>query len=102
MTHIENAMAIDAARHDEQIKTLFRRIDEIQHDVKDVQKLVANVERMATNMETITEKMSEIKKDVADMKKEPGDNWKKLTWGILMIVVGAVVGIALTQINLII
>lgn len=122
----EHKLAVEMARQDEQVKTLFRRIDEIQNDVRDVQKLATSVEKLATSIDTMTKGMEkmEIKvdtmyeqmhtpndkilennllsvtKDINEVKKEPGEKWKKLTWDILKIVVGAVIGAALLKIGL--
>ena len=88
-------------------KSNQHRIDEMGERIKDVEKrqddldaLTTSVAVMATKQETMEGDVKEIKQDVKAIAAVPAKRWESVVEKALMLLVGALITYALTQIGL--
>lgn len=91
MESIEMGEAI--ARHGEQIKTLFGRMDNLEKLTDSVNKLAISLERLTAKQEATEKKVAGIADDVDEIKDKPAKRWELVVGAIISALVGA--GIAL-------
>ena len=92
---MENDIKIAVARHDEQIKTLFRRLDAQDRLVENVNQLSISVEKLAINQETLTHSQNKIKEDVEEIKTQPVKDYRDLKKTIITAIITGLISIAL-------
>lgn len=92
---MENDIKIAVARHDEQIKTLFRRLDAQDRLVENVNQLAISVEKLAINQESLTHSQNKIKEDVEEIKTQPAKDYRDLKKTIITAIITGLISIAL-------
>ena len=92
---MENDIKIAVARHDEQIKTLFRRLDAQDRLVENVNQLAISVEKLAINQETLTHSQNKIKEDVEEIKTQPVKDYRDLKKTIITAIITGLISITL-------
>lgn len=92
---VDNDVTVTVARHDEQIKTLFRRLDAQDRLVENVNQLAISVEKLAINQKTLTDNQNKIKKDVEEMKEQPAKDYRDLKRTIVTAILTGLISIAL-------
>lgn len=93
MTDSEIAVAV--ARHDEQLKTLFRRLDAQDRLVENVNQLAISVEKLAINQKTLTDNQKKIKEDVEEIKEQPAKDYRDMKKTIITAILTGLISIAL-------
>lgn len=92
---MENDIKITVARHDEQIKTLFRRLDAQDRLVENVNQLAISVEKLAINQKSLTDNQQQIRADVEEMKEQPIKDYRDLKKTIITAILTGLISIAL-------
>lgn len=92
---MENDIKIAVARHDEQIKTLFRRLDAQDRLVENVNQLAISVEKLAINQKSLTDNQNKIREDVEEMKEQPAKDYRDLKKTIITAIITGLISIAL-------
>lgn len=92
---MENDIKVTVARHDEQIKTLFRRLDVQDRLVENVNSLAISTEKLAMNQKTLTDNQAKIKKDVEEIKEQPLKDYRDLKRTIITAIITGLVSVAL-------
>lgn len=92
---MENDIKIAVARHDEQIKTLFRRLDAQDRLVENVNQLAISVEKLAINQKSLTDNQNKIKEDVEEIKEQPAKDYRDLKKTIITAIITGLISIAL-------
>jgi len=82
-------------RHDEQIKTLFKRLDAQDKLIQNVNQLAISVEKLALSQRALTDEQKEIKKDVAEMKEQPLKDYRDLKKAIIISIATGIVTLIL-------
>lgn len=88
-----NEMGEAIARHGEQIRTLFGRMDNLEKLTDSVNKLAISLERLTAKQEATEKKVVGIADDVDEIKDKPAKRWELVVGAIISALVGA--GIAL-------
>lgn len=88
------------ARLEEQIKTLYKRVDEVTKLTETVHSLALSVKELATKQNTIMDKLTSLSTDVDEIKDRPAKNWHNAVWIAVSAIIGAVVGYVLKAVGL--
>lgn len=87
-------------RQDEQIKTVFKKVDEIGDMVESVHKLATSMEILTREQQSTQKKIDNLTHEVEEIKEKPGKRWDTVVTVALTAIVTAVVTFALTQTGL--
>lgn len=85
---------------EQQAKTLFNRIGQMEELVKSVQTLALSVRDLTNAQANTSSAVKTLRKDVDEIKSEPGKRWKAVADKALMLVVGALIGYILKMLGL--
>mgnify|MGYP003558130143 CR=1 FL=1 len=85
---------------EQQAKTLFNRIGQMEELVKSVQTLALSVRDLTNAQANTSSAVKTLRKDVDEIKSEPSKRWKAVTDKALMLVVGALIGYILKMLGL--
>ncbi len=84
------------------IQTLYRRVEDVETENKGMRELVTAVALLAETAKGIKEDVAGVKADVADVKKDvielkeaPSKNYNQLKMSIAIAIIGVVIGIVL-------
>ena len=80
-------------QHDEQIKTLFNRVDKVEKVTTEIYKMGTNVERLTINQTVMLEQLASLKKDVDEIKNQPIKDLHEIKQKVIIGVITAIVGI---------
>lgn len=72
-----------------------KRLDLVEHDVRDLQRLTTAVEKMAVSLETITKEQIKIAQRLDALEDEPADKWRNAVWTVVTALIGAAVALLL-------
>lgn len=104
MPPIDESQVVDnraqIVRLEEQIKTLYNRVDEMGKLTETVHALALSVKELATKQNTIMDKISDLSADVDEMKVKPAKNWHNLIWIFVSAIAGAVIGYIIKMVGL--
>ena len=92
---VDKDINVVVARHDEQIKTLFKRLDAQDKLIENVNQLAISVEKLAINQKTLSDNQTKIKADVEEMKEQPLKDYRDLRRTIVTAIVTGLISIAL-------
>nr|DAW33426.1 MAG TPA: hemolysin [Caudoviricetes sp.] len=87
----------ELAIHDENIKSLKRRMDKVEEQSKAINDLAISVKELAINMNAMNEKQEEQGKRLAELESKPGKRWEQVVSIIITTLVGALLGFLLSK-----
>lgn len=88
------------AAAEEQHKTLFRRVENLEKEQKTMQAFAVSLEKLANAVGSTEKKVDGLCKDVEAIKAKPGKRWETLGMDVLKVVVGGLVGFLLVKLGL--
>ncbi len=88
------------AAAEEQHKTLFRRVENLEKEQKTMQAFAVSLEKLANAVGSTEKKVDSLCRDVEDMKAKPGKRWESLTMDALKVIVGGLVGYLLVKLGI--
>lgn len=88
------------AAAEEQHKTLFRRVENLEKEQKTMQAFAVSLEKLANAVGSTEKKVDGLCKDVEAIKAKPGKRWETLAMDVLKVVVGGLVGFLLVKLGL--
>lgn len=95
-----NELEKTQAAAEEQHKTLFRRVANLEEEQKTMHAFAVSLEKLATAVGNTEKKVDGLCKDVEDMKSKPGKRWEALTMDALKVIVGGLIGFVLVKLGL--
>lgn len=90
----------ELTNHDENIKSLKRRIDKVEEQSKAINNLAMSVKELAINMNTMNEKQEEQDKRLAELEAKPARRWEQIVSLIITTLVGALLGYLLSRLGI--
>lgn len=87
----------ELAIHDENIKSLKRRMDKVEEQSKAINDLAISVKELAINMNAMNEKQEEQGKRLAELEAKPSKRWEQVVSIIITTIVGALLGFLLSK-----
>lgn len=90
----------ELTNHDENIKSLKRRIDKVEEQSKAINNLTMSVKELAINMNTMNEKQEEQGKRLAELEAKPARRWEQIVSLIITTLVGALLGYLLSRLGI--
>lgn len=88
------------AAAEEQHKTLFRRVENLEEEQKTMHAFAVSLEKLANAVGSTEKKVDGLCKDVEDMKAKPGKRWETLAMDVLKVIVGGLVGFLLVKLGI--
>ena len=85
---------------EERSKSNTHRIDNIEKQQGDFIELVSSVKVLAEREQNVENDVKEIKSDVKSLTGKPGQRWDNLIDKITVAIIGAIIGLVLSQIGL--
>ena len=85
---------------EERSKSNTHRIDNIEKQQVEFVELVSSVKVLAEREQNVENDVKEIKSDVKSLTSKPGKRWDSLIDKITVALVGAIIGLLLSQIGL--
>jgi peptidoglycan hydrolase CwlO-like protein len=83
------------------------RLDGVEKEQKEQGRLLVVIERLTNGISSLNEKVGNVEKKVDGLgtritaiEQEPAAKWKQLSWAVLILIVGAVVGYTMGQVGL--
>jgi F0F1-type ATP synthase assembly protein I len=90
----------ELTNHDENIKSLKRRMDKVEEQSKAINNLAMSVKELAINMNTMNEKQEEQGKRLAELEAKPARRWEQIVSLIITTIVGALLGYLLSRLGI--
>ena len=90
----------ELTNHDENIKSLKRRMDKVEEQSKAINNLAMSVKELAINMNTMNEKQEEQSKRLAELEAKPARRWEQIVSLIITTLVGALLGYLLSRLGI--
>ena len=100
LEHRVNELEKTQAAAEEQHKTLFRRVDNLEKEQKTMQAFAVSLEKLANAVGSTEKKVDGLCKDVEANKAKPGKRWETLGMDVLKIVVGALLGFLFVKLGI--
>jgi DNA repair ATPase RecN len=100
LEHRVNELEKTQAAAEEQHKTLFRRVDNLEKEQKTMQAFAVSLEKLANAVGSTEKKVDGLCKDVEAIKAKPGKRWETLGMDVLKIVVGALLGFLFVKLGI--
>ena len=91
--HQEFSQRVDAENNRQN-----KRIDELEHSIKQIGAIAINVEKLAVNMENMTNELKKQGDRLDDIESKPGKKWDNLSWLLVSSLVTGIIGYALALI----
>ena len=89
-----------AARHTEQLKTLFSQISEVRNITESIHKLATTVEILVHEQKDTGKKVDKLTEDIETIKEKPAKRWDSAATLVFTVVMTAVITWMLAQIGL--
>lgn len=89
-----------AGEHSAQIKTLFKRVENLDKLVETVHSIAKATEVLATNQGAIQKDVQSLKQDMDDIKQKPVRRWRKVLEKVVFTAIGILVGWVLKQLGI--
>lgn len=80
-------------QHDEQIKTLFNRVNRLENVVDKIDNLAISIERLAVNQSRMLEQQTSLRKDVDEIKNQPIKDIHEIKQKVIIAVITSIIGI---------
>lgn len=84
----------------EKFKTLFNRVDDLEHQQDQIYKIATSVELLSQSQNNLTKSVETLTRQVQEIASKPAKNWDKLIWIICSGIAGAVITLVLQKIGL--
>lgn len=84
-------IAVELEGHKHEIKSLKRRMDEVERDQQALLKLTTSVEVMASKQEDISKKVNKIDEKMTVIEEKPLKHWDSLVDKIIWLLAGAAI-----------
>ena len=88
------------AAAEEQHKTLFRRVANLEEEQKTMHAFAVSLEKMATSVGNVEKKVDTMCKEVEDIKAKPAKRWETMGMKLLELLLAAVAGYMLSKMGL--
>ena len=88
------------AAAEEQHKTLFRRVANLEEEQKIMHAFAVSLEKMATSVGNVEKKVDTMCKEVEDIKAKPAKRWETMGMKLLELLLAAVAGYMLSKMGL--
>ena len=95
-----NELEKTQAAAEEQHRTLFRRVENLEEEQKTMNAFAISLEKLANAIGSTEKKVDGLCKDVEDMKAKPGKRWETLCMDALKVIVGGLIGFMLVKLGL--
>lgn len=95
-----DTMEAKVIQHDEQIKTLFTRTEQLEKIIESVNALALSVKELAIGQANLQASVKGLRTDVDAIKDEPGKKWKDITGKALWLILAAALGVVLGKFGL--
>lgn len=90
-----NEIDAKVIQHDEQIKTLFNRVNKLENVVDRIDNLAISVERLAVNQTRMLEQQTSLKKDVDEIKNQPVKDAHEIKMAVISCIITGIVSVVL-------
>ena len=80
-------------------KSNMKRLDDIERRQDNLDELVSTVKVLAVREEQVESDVKEIKSDVKNLTAVPGKRWESLIEKVITVLVGGILGYALTHLG---
>lgn len=87
------------AAAEQQHKTLFRRVENLEEEQKTMHSFAVSLEKLANAVGNTEKKVDGLCKDVEAIKAKPAKRWETLTMDALKVIVGGLVGYLLVKLG---
>lgn len=88
------------AAAEEQHKTLFRRVGNLEEEQKVMHSFAVSLEKLTNAVGSTEKKVDGLCKDVEDMKSKPAKKWEALAMDVVKLIVGGVVGYLMVKLGI--
>ena len=88
------------AAAEEQHKTLFRRVANLEEEQKTMHAFAVSLEKLANAVGSTEKKVDGLCKDVEAIKAKPGKRWETMCMDALKVIVGGLIGFVLVKLGL--
>lgn len=95
-----NELEKTQAAAEEQHKTLFRRVANLEEEQKTMNAFAVSLEKLANAIGSTEKKVDGLCKDVDELKSKPGKRWEALAMDALKVVVGGLIGFLLVKLGI--
>lgn len=95
-----NTLEKEHAAAEEQHKTLFRRVENLEKEQKTMQAFAVSLEKLANAVGSTEKKVDGLCKDVDELKAKPAKKWETLAMDALKVVVGGLIGYLMVKLGL--
>lgn len=97
---LHEAMLEKQARMEEQIKGIYKRLDEQKELTESVHKLALTLERLTSAQKSTEEKVDGLANDVEEIRSRPGKRWEGAITVVITALITAAVTFALSRLGL--
>lgn len=87
------------AAAEEQHKTLFRRVANLEEEQKTMNAFAVSLEKLANAIGSTEKKVDGLCKDVDELKAKPAKKWETLAMDVLKVIIGGVIGFLLVKLG---
>lgn len=95
-----NELEKTQAAAEEQHKTLFRRVSNLEEEQKTMNAFAVSLEKLANAVGSTEKKVDGLCKDVDELKAKPAKKWETLAMDALKVVVGGLIGFLMVKLGL--
>ena len=88
------------AAAEEQHKSIFRRVANLEEEQKTMHAFAVSLEKMATSVGNVEKKVDTMCKEVEDIKAKPAKRWETMGMKLLELLLAAVAGYMLSKMGL--
>ncbi len=88
------------AAAEEQHKTLFRRVENLEEEQKTMHAFAVSLEKLANAVGSTEKKVDGLCKDVEAIKAKPGKRWEALAMDVMKVIVGGLMGFLLVKLGI--
>lgn len=100
LEHRVNELEKTQAAAEEQHKTIFHRVENLEAEQKTMHAFAVSLEKLANAVGSTEKKVDGLCKDVEAIKAKPGKQWEALAMDALKVIVGGLVGFVLVKLGL--
>ena len=100
LEHRVNELEKTQAAAEEQHKTIFHRVENLEAEQKTMHAFAVSLEKLANAVGSTEKKVDGLCKDVEAIKAKPGKRWEALAMDALKVIVGGLIGFVLVKLGL--
>ena len=95
-----NELEKTQAAAEEQHKTLFRRVANLEEEQKTMHAFAVSLEKLATAVGNTEKKVDNLCKKVEVIEAKPGKRWETLCMDALKVIIGGLIGFLMVKLGL--